>query len=115
MWVVVAVLVVVALLVLAPVIATFYTEWLWFDSIGQGAVFTRTVGAQVVLFALGAGVFLVLAMTSLFVGRAVTRRMGGLPFPREGALTYIVRVRTYSADRLVTYGALGCALALAAM
>jgi uncharacterized membrane protein (UPF0182 family) len=115
MWIAVAALVVVALVVLAPVIATFYTEWLWFDSIGQGAVFTRTIGAQVVLFALGAGIFLVLAMTSLFVGRAVARRMGALPLPREGALTYIVRVRIYSADRLVTYGALGCALALAAI
>jgi uncharacterized membrane protein (UPF0182 family) len=115
MWAILIVVVGVIIFILAPAAANLYTEWLWFQSVGQSAVFLTVLGAQVTLFALGTGVFLVLAMANLAVARVIARHIGELPLPREGVLTYINRMKARNVDRLVTYGALMCALILAAI
>lgn len=113
MWLVLLVVVGLLVFVVAPAAASFYTEWLWFESIGQSSVFVTTLTAQIALFALGAGVFLALAMINLLLARMVARRLGELPLPREGVLTYISRMKMHAVDRMVTYGALVGALVLA--
>ncbi|HLZ06997.1 MAG TPA: UPF0182 family protein, partial [Chloroflexota bacterium] len=110
MWIVIAVLLAFILLVVVPMAATVYTQYLWFASIGQTSVFATTISSQAALFALGAGVFLALAMLNLMIARAVVRRTRDLPTAREGVLTYIARIQARSTDRYVTYGALLVAL-----
>ncbi|MGH2457923.1 MAG: UPF0182 family protein, partial [Chloroflexota bacterium] len=113
MWILIVVVVALVVLIAAPAAAGFYTEWLWFQSVGQAAVFTTVVTSQIAFFALGAGAFLVFAMINLMIARFVARHIGELPLPREGVLTYITRMKAHTVDRLVTYGALLCALVLA--
>ena len=113
MWILIIVIVALVVLVGAPAAASFYTEWLWFQSVGQAAVFTTVVTAKITFFALGAGVFLAFAMVNLLVARVVAKHIGELPLPREGVLTYITRMKAHAVDRIVTYGALVGALVLA--
>ncbi len=113
MWILIVVVLAIVVLVGAPAAASFYTEWLWFQSVGQAAVFSTVVTSQITFFALGAGVFLALAMINLIVARTIARHIGELPLPREGVLTYITRMKAHTVDRLVTYGALACSLVLA--
>lgn len=115
MWVIIVLVLGAIIFILGPAAASFYTEWLWFQSVGQSAVFLTVLGAQVSLFALGAGIFLVLAMVNLLIARIVARHIGELPLPREGVLTYITRMKAHTVDRIVTFGALICALVLAAI
>ncbi|HVC34172.1 MAG TPA: UPF0182 family protein [Chloroflexota bacterium] len=115
MWVIIIAVVGLIIFVVAPSAANLYTEWLWFQSVGQSAVFLTVLTAQLTLFALGAGVFLALAMINLLIARLVARHIGELPLPREGVLTYITRMKAHTVDRIVTYGALICALILAAI
>jgi uncharacterized membrane protein (UPF0182 family) len=110
MWILIVVLLAFILLVVAPMAATVYTQYLWFASIGQTSVFGTTISSQAALFALGAGVFLVVAMANLMIARAVVRRTRDLPTAREGVLTYIARIQARSTDRYVTFGALLVAL-----
>ena len=110
MWIVILVVVAVLLLIAAPSAAAVYTKYLWFVSVDQSSVFTTTLSAQIALFALGAGVFLVLAMINLMVARSVVRRARDLPTAREGVLTYIARIQARSTDRYITFGALVVAL-----
>lgn len=113
MWVFIVIILGIIVFILGPAAANIYTEWLWFQSVGQSAVFLTVLGAQVTLFALGAGIFLVLAMINLVIARSLARKIGELPLPREGVLTYITRMNAHGIDRLVTYGAFICALFLA--
>lgn len=113
MWIIIAVLVVLTILVLGPAAASFYTDFLWFQSVGQIDVFRTVLSAQISLFALGAGAFLVVAMVNLMIAREIARRAGDLPHAREGVLTYLARIEARSVDKRVTYGALLIALILA--
>lgn len=113
MWIALLVVLGFVVLVLVPAGASLYTDYLWFASIGQNGVFTTSIGSQLTLFALGAGVFLVLAMLNLLVARQVARRVGELPLAREGVLTYVARLEARTLDRVITYGAVALALALA--
>jgi uncharacterized membrane protein (UPF0182 family) len=115
MWIGLLIAIGLIIVVVIPVAADLYTEWLWFQSVGQSAVFLTVIEARITLLALGAGVFLALAMINLLVARFIARRIGELPLPREGVLTYITRVKANAVDRMVTYGALACALVLAAI
>src|SRR5437899_107273 len=99
MWVIIVALVAFLLLIVAPAAATFYTQYLWFDSVGQASVFGTTIAAQIALFALGAGIFLMIAMVNLMIARAIVRRAHDLPTAREGVLTYIARIQARSTDR----------------
>ncbi|MDH3708227.1 MAG: UPF0182 family protein, partial [Acidimicrobiia bacterium] len=61
---VVAVLVIVFVLSLRG-IAIFYTDFLWFDSLGQGKVFTGILGARIALVVIFTGLFFALSMFNL--------------------------------------------------
>jgi len=51
-------------------IATFYTDWLWFGSIGQRVVFTRIYGTRLFLFAVfGAASFLLAYLNLMLADR----------------------------------------------
>ena len=106
MVIVILVAIVIVLLIAAPAAANIYTDYLWFQSVGQVAVFKTVLTSEFTLFALGAGVFLLLTMASLLIARVVVSRVGELPTAREGVFTYIARMQAKAADRRVTYGAL---------
>ncbi len=113
MWLIAIVVVAALVLIGAPSAASLYTEYLWFQSVSQTDVFTTSISSQIALFALGTGVFLVLAMVNLLVARSVAKSIHGLPSAREGVLTYIARIQAQATDRFVTFGALGLALLVA--
>src|SRR5690606_14363924 len=48
-------------------IASFYTDYLWFDALGQGKVFTGVLGAKVALSAIFTGAFFVLLWSNLVI------------------------------------------------
>src|SRR5918993_1079099 len=52
-------------------IAGFYTDYLWFDSLGQGGVFRGILGAKVVLAVIFITVFFALAWTNLLIADRV--------------------------------------------
>ena len=52
-------------------ISRFYTDFLWFDSLGQSAVFTGVLQAKVTLVAIFAGTFFVLLWLNLFLADRV--------------------------------------------
>jgi uncharacterized membrane protein (UPF0182 family) len=73
MWVILVAIVAAVVLVALPSAASFYTEYLWFQSVSQTEVFTITISSQITLFALGTGIFLVLAMLNLVIARSVAK------------------------------------------
>ncbi|HEX5415132.1 MAG TPA: UPF0182 family protein, partial [Chloroflexota bacterium] len=105
--------VIIVLVIAVPAAASFYTEWLWFASIGQTGVFVTTISAQATLFALAFGVFLALAMANLLIARLVAQRSGGLASSREGVLVYLSRVEARTSDHIVTFGSFLTAIFLA--
>jgi len=64
-WILLAVVVIVVLMGLNWA-RTFYTDWLWFSSLGHEQVLLRVITAKIWLFLLGALVFAVLAAPNLF-------------------------------------------------
>lgn len=63
------------LLFVLPSAAGFYTDWLWFQQLGYGGVFTRTLNAQTTVFALTfAVVFLFLYLNMRLAGRRTVGR-----------------------------------------
>jgi uncharacterized membrane protein (UPF0182 family) len=113
MLVILIVILVVIGVIILPAAASVFTDFLWFQSVGQSAVFTTNLSAKVTLFAVGAGLFLALAMLNLLIARSIARRLADLPTSREGVLTYIARIQAAAADRYITFGALGLSIAVA--
>src|SRR5579859_263099 len=113
MVVVLVVILAFIVIIVLPAAANLFTDFLWFQSIGQSAVFTTNLSAKVTLFAVGAGLFLALAMLNLLIARSVARRLADLPTSREGVLTYLARMQAAAADRFITFGALGLSIAVA--
>ena len=70
-WIIVAVVVVIVLLASLRTLATFYTDYLWFGSVHQPAVWRGTLGVKLGLFLVFAAVFFVV----LWVNLAVVDRM----------------------------------------
>jgi uncharacterized protein len=54
---------------------TFYTDWLWFSSLGHEQVLLRVITAKIWLFLLGALIFAVLAAPNLFAAFRFEARM----------------------------------------
>ncbi|HLH75158.1 MAG TPA: UPF0182 family protein, partial [Chloroflexota bacterium] len=106
MVIVIVVVAIIVLIILGPAAASVYTDWLWFQSVGQAAIFTTVLSSEISLFALGAGAFLVLTMLNLLIARTIVSHVGELPLAREGVFTYIARMQAKAADRRVTYSAL---------
>src|SRR5215212_3991860 len=55
-------------------IAGFYTDLLWFDSLGFRGVFTGVLGAKVTLTVIFSAVFFVLLWVNLFIGDRLAPR-----------------------------------------
>lgn len=59
---------------------SFYTDWLWFSSVGHESVLWKTMTTRLGLFLAGALIFLVLAVPNLYAAFRVSDRM----FPQGG-------------------------------
>lgn len=60
---------VVLLIFLAQALPTFYTDYLWFQSMGQGSVFTTRITASSELFLVSALIFFVFYMVNVLIAR----------------------------------------------
>lgn len=65
--IIIAAVVLVGLVLSARFLAGFYTEYLWFDSVGRGDVFWGQIGSKVTLFALFGLTFAALAILNLVI------------------------------------------------
>ncbi len=84
----------VALLLLTAAVVDFITEWQWFESLGLTSVLITSVSARVVLFVLGAAVFLAVFGANVLVARRVaygfdTSPRGGGRFGWEELLAQV--------------------------
>ena len=66
-WIIAAVILLVILLFSLRGLAGFYTDFLWFDSVGQGATWRELLGAKVVPALVFTVVFFVIMLTSLLI------------------------------------------------
>ena len=80
-------------------LAGFYTDFLWFDSLGQGNVFKAVIGAQVVLVLL----FMLLFFLILFGNLTVAQRLAPRVRPAGPEEDLLVHYHTFigKRDRLV--------------
>jgi uncharacterized protein len=69
----------ILLLLLAAAAIDFITEWQWFDSLGLSSVLVTGVVARVLLFILGAVLFLVLFTVNVIVARRVAYGLDTAP------------------------------------
>ncbi|MFP4325888.1 MAG: UPF0182 family protein [Desulfonatronovibrio sp.] len=53
----------------------FYTDWLWYQSLGYESVLFKIISTKLVLFFLGVGLFLVLAAPNLYLAYNATSRL----------------------------------------
>ena len=60
---------IVLLIFLAQALPTFYTDYLWFQSMGQSSVFTTRIAASSELFLAGGLIFFVLYMINVLIAR----------------------------------------------
>ena len=66
-WIIAAVILLVILLFSLRGLAGFYTDFLWFDSVGQGATWRELLAAKVVPALVFTVVFFVIMLTSLLI------------------------------------------------
>jgi len=57
----------IVLFILASVAKSFYTEWLWFSSLGYGSVYTTILKTRLLVFFIAAIVFCLLLMGNLIL------------------------------------------------
>ncbi|MEE9398980.1 MAG: UPF0182 family protein, partial [Dehalococcoidales bacterium] len=62
--------------IIASIGKGLYAEWLWFDSLGFGSVYTTILTTKLWLFAAGASIFLVLLLANLFLARRLSPAIG---------------------------------------
>ncbi len=48
---------------------SFYTDWLWFSSLGYEQIIIKVISTSVLLFLAGAGIFLILAIPNVYAAR----------------------------------------------
>src|SRR6478736_6185553 len=73
-WLLVSLIIAVALLLVVPSAASYYTDWLWFREIGYERVFLRTLNAQALVFAATLAVVFILLFVNFAVARVALRR-----------------------------------------
>ncbi|HDQ41138.1 MAG TPA: UPF0182 family protein [Desulfonatronum sp.] len=87
---------------------SFYTDWLWFGSLGYEAVLWKIVSTKVWLFTVCALIFLALAVPNLYAAWRITDRM----FPKGG---HRLPPQIYAAARSMLIWLAGGAVALGAV
>ena len=79
----------------------FYTDWLWFGSLGYQSIFMTVLQAKVVAFLAGMLVFLIPAVASVLVARALLgKKRGGVSIREDNGVAYIVQLDQESPRRL---------------
>ena len=68
-------------------LASFYTDYLWFDSLGQAPVFKAVLGAQVVLVILFIAIFFAILFGNLVIARRLAPKIRP-PGPEEDLLVH---------------------------
>ena len=105
-----------AIFVFGDVVAaavSFYTDWLWFTSVGYESVFITIFQAKVLSFALGAVAFLVPAVVSLLLARTIMSRQRTVSIREEKGIAYIVQLGQDVPRRLVMVVAMLASVGLA--
>lgn len=90
----------------------FYTDWLWFESLGYQSVFLTVLQSKVLAFVAGVVAFLVPALASLWVAQAVMRKRRTVSIREERGVAYIVQLGQDVPRRMVTLLAVVAALGL---
>ncbi|HEX9014446.1 MAG TPA: UPF0182 family protein, partial [Chloroflexota bacterium] len=91
---------------------TFYTDWLWFTSLGYESVFITAFQARLYAFGIGVLAFLIPAIASLLIARAIMSRHRTVSIREESGVAYIVQLGQDVPRRLVTTISLLAAAAL---
>jgi uncharacterized protein len=78
----------------------FYTDWLWYSSLGYESVLIKIISTRLTLFLLGVGLFLFLAAPSLYFAHKTTSRLK-LVNPNVPSHIFL------SAKKIIAWGALG--------
>jgi len=76
-----ALAIVFILFILANVAKGFYTEWLWFDSLGYSTVFTTILKTKILVFFLAAIIFCILFLTNVVLATYLSPRSGSYFWP----------------------------------
>ncbi|MHB1162748.1 MAG: UPF0182 family membrane protein [Chloroflexota bacterium] len=92
-----------------------YTDWLWFGSLGFQSIFATMLQAKVLAFVVGAVAFLVPALISVMVARAIMARHHTVSIREDGGVAYIVQLGQDVPRRVVAIAAVLIALALSVM
>lgn len=81
----------------------FYTDWLWYQSLGYESVLLKIISTKVTLFIFGVGLFLVLAAPNLYMANKANARLK-LVNPNVPPQVYS------TARKLLVWGAVGIVL-----
>jgi uncharacterized protein len=88
------------LLLLAMLTVGYYTDWLWFDSVGFGSIYTTVLLSQVATFTVGALAFFVLLASNMLLARRLARRFAPrTTLPDEGLWAYVARMTEQLGER----------------
>jgi uncharacterized membrane protein (UPF0182 family) len=74
-WIIAAVVIVVILLLSLRGLAGFYTDFLWFDSLGQGSTWRELLAAKVVPAVVFTAVFFVIMLVNLFIADRIAPKV----------------------------------------
>lgn len=85
---------------------SFYTDWLWFSSLGYESAFLTVVQAKVATFLVAALAFFVLALANLMIARTIMSRQRTVSIREERGVAYIVQLGQDVPRRFVTLLAL---------
>ena len=89
-----------ALLLLAMLTVGYFTDWLWFESLGYSRVYGTVLLAQVSIFLAGALAFFALLIANLALARRLARRFERRTTqPEEGLWAYVARMTEQLGDR----------------
>jgi uncharacterized protein len=81
----------------------FYTDWLWFSSVGFQSMFVTLLEAKVLAFVAGVVAFLVPALISIMLARAIMAKHHTVSIREEQGVAYIVQLGQ-DVPRRVVYG-----------
>jgi len=78
-WIILALAGLLVLFAFVNIAKGFYTEWLWFSSLGYGSVYTTVLKARLLVFFVAAGLFCLLFLGNLVLATRLAPR-NGAPF-----------------------------------
>ena len=96
-------LAIAALLLMSVLAVGIYTDWLWFGSLGQQAVYATMLLTQIAAFAIAFVAFLGIFVSNLLLAQRFSERFETQFLLRqEGVLSYLSRVEARSGNQLLT-------------